>query len=42
VHTAFDDVTSKAYRGRYDVGVLFVAADNPRSLHTRITELGTP
>lgn len=32
--------TSKAYRDRFDLGVLFVAADNPRSLHTTTTKLG--
>ncbi|MFM9033297.1 MAG: hypothetical protein ACKOQ4_03280 [Mycobacterium sp.] len=40
VYTAFNDVTRQAYRDRYDVGVLFVAADNPRSLHTTTTKLG--
>jgi hypothetical protein len=39
-YTAFNDVTGNAYRDRYDVGVLFVAADNPRSLHTTTTKLG--
>lgn len=40
VYEAFNDVTRAAYRDRYDVGVLFVAADNPRSLHTTTTKLG--
>lgn len=40
VYTAFNDVTRAAYRDRYDVGVLFVAADNARSLHTTTTKLG--
>lgn len=40
VYTVFNDVTRQAYRDRYDVGVLFVAADNPRSLHTTTTKLG--
>ena len=40
VYTAFNDVTRQAYRDRYDIGVLFVAADNPRSLHTTTTKLG--
>ena len=39
VYTAFNELTRAAYRGRYDVGVLFVAADNPRSLHTTTTKL---
>ena len=40
VYGAFNDATRAAYRDRYDVGVLFVAADNPRSLHTTTTKLG--
>lgn len=40
VYTAFNDVTRAAYRDRYEVGVLFVAADNARSLHTTTTKLG--
>lgn len=40
VYAAFNDVTRAAYRDRYDVGVLFVAAGNPRSLHTTTTKLG--
>lgn len=40
VYTAFNRVTLAASRGRYDVGVVFVAADNPRSLHTTTTKLG--
>lgn len=40
VYTAFNEVTREAYRDRYDVGVLFVAADNSRSLHTTTTKLG--
>ena len=40
VYVAFNDVTREAYRDRYDVGVLFVAADNERSLHTTTTKLG--
>ncbi len=31
--------TREAYRERFDLGVLFVAADNPRSLHTTTTKL---
>jgi hypothetical protein len=33
-------VTREAYRDQFDVGVLFVAADNPRSLHTATDKLG--
>ena len=40
VYSAFHAATLEAYRGRFDVAVLFVAADNPRSLHTTTTKLG--
>lgn len=40
IYTAFNAVTREAYRDRFDVGVLFVAADNLRSLHTTTTKLG--
>lgn len=40
VYSAFNAATQAAYRGRFDLGVLFVAADNPRSLHTTTTKLG--
>lgn len=40
IYTAFNTVTREAYRDRFDVGVLFVAADNPRSLHTSTAKLG--
>lgn len=40
LYSAFHAVTSKAYRERFDLCVLFVAADNPRSLHTTTTKLG--
>lgn len=40
IYNAFNDVTRAAYRDRYDIGVLFVAVDNPRSLHTTTTKLG--
>ena len=40
IYTAFNAATREAYRDRFDVGVLFVAADNPRSLHTTTTKLG--
>ena len=40
VYSAFNAVTAKAYHDRFDLGVLFVAADNPRSVHTTTTKLG--
>ena len=40
VYSRFNAVTREAYRDRYDVGVLFVSADNPRSLHTTTAKLG--
>lgn len=40
IYTAFNAATREAYRDRFDVGVLFVAADNPRSLHTSTVKLG--
>lgn len=40
LYSAFNQVCHEFYRDRYDVGVLFVAADNPRSLHTTTTKLG--
>mgnify|MGYP003442432480 FL=1 len=40
LYSAFHEVTRLAYRDRFDLGVLFVAADNPRSLHTTTTKLG--
>ena len=40
LYSALHAVTSKAYRERFDLAVLFVAADNPRSLHTTTTKLG--
>lgn len=40
VYSRFNAVTGAAYRDRYDVGVLFVSADNPRSLHTTTAKLG--
>lgn len=40
VYSAFNAVTREAYRDRYEFGVLFVAADNPRSLHTTTVKLG--
>ena len=39
VYSALHAVTREAYRDRFDLGVLFVAADNPRSLHTTSTKL---
>ena len=40
VYSAFNAVTRKAYRDQFDIGVLFVAADNERSLHTATDKLG--
>ncbi len=40
VYSAFNEVTREAYRDRFDLGVLFVAEDNPRSLHTATDKLG--
>lgn len=40
IYTAFNAAAREAYRDRFDIGVLFVAADNPRSLHTTTTKLG--
>lgn len=40
IYSAFNAVTAKEYRDRFDLAVLFVSADNPRSLHTTTTKLG--
>ena len=40
IYSAFNAVTAEAYRDRFDLAVLFVSADNPRSLHTTTTKLG--
>jgi hypothetical protein len=40
LYAKFNRLTHEAYRHRYDVGVLFVAAENPRSLHAVSTKLG--
>jgi len=40
IYGAFNAATGTFYRDRYDVGGVFVAADNPRSLHTTTTKLG--
>lgn len=40
VYSGFNAITTKAYRDRFDLGVLFVAADNPRSVHTTTSKLG--
>lgn len=40
IYSAFNAVTAAVYRDRFDLAVLFVAADNPRSLHTTTTKLG--
>lgn len=39
IYSEFNAVTAAAYRDRFDIGVLFVSADNPRSLHTTTTKL---
>jgi len=40
IYGAFNAATGEFYRDRYELGVVFVAADNPRSLHTTTTKLG--
>ena len=40
IYASFNAATREAYRDRYEIGVVFVAADNPRSLHTTTTKLG--
>jgi hypothetical protein len=40
IYSAFNEVTHEAYADRFDIGVLFVAADNHRSVHTTTTKLG--
>ena len=40
IYASFNAITGEFYRDRYDIGVVFVAADNPRSLHTTTTKLG--
>jgi len=40
LYSAFNAVTRQAYKQRFDLGVLFVAADNSRSLRTTTTKLG--
>jgi hypothetical protein len=40
IYNEFNAVVAKEYQGRFDMGVLFVAAENPRSLHTTTTKLG--
>jgi hypothetical protein len=40
IYAAFNTVTAQAYRDRFDIGVLFVSAGNPRSLHTTTIKLG--
>lgn len=40
VYSAFNAITREAYRDRYDLGVLFVSAENSRSLHTTTVKLG--
>lgn len=40
LYSKFNTVTRRAYADRFDIGVLFVAADNPVSLHTTTSRLG--
>jgi hypothetical protein len=40
VYSMFNAAMHEFYRQRFDIGVLFVAADNPRSFHTTTTKLG--
>lgn len=40
LYSAFNSVAQQAYRERYDLAVLFVAADNARSMHTTTSKLG--
>ena len=40
IYASFNAATGNFYRDRYDLGVVFVAVDNPRSLHTTTTKLG--
>lgn len=40
VYSAFNTATREAYRDVYDIGILFVSANNPRSLHTATHKLG--
>ena len=40
IYSTFNDVTRSAYADRFDVAVLFVAADNNKSIHTTTTKLG--
>lgn len=40
VYSAFNAVTLAAYRDQFDLGLLFVSADNQRSLHTTTSKLG--
>lgn len=40
LYAAFNRICHDFYRDRYEIGVLFVASANPRSLHTTTTKLG--
>jgi hypothetical protein len=40
IYRAFNAATREPCRDRFDIGVLFVAGDNPRSLHTTTGKLG--
>ena len=39
IYATFNATAGEFYRDHYDLGVVFVAADNPRSLHTTTTKL---
>lgn len=40
LYSAFNAVTRRAYADRFDIGILFVSADNPLSVHTTTSKLG--
>lgn len=40
LYSAFNTFTRQTYASRFDIGILFVSADNPLSLHTTTSKLG--
>lgn len=40
LYAEFNKICHEFYRDRYEIGVLFVSAANPKSLHTTTTKLG--
>ena len=40
LYSAFNAVARQTYADRFDIGILFVSADNPLSLHTTTSKLG--